>query len=268
MIPDPAEVSAAIRAVAAAEILPRFGKLAEAERWEKKPGSWVTVADTAAEAALITALSRILPGSVVIGEEAAEETPALLEQLSGDRPAWLVDPVDGTANFAAGKPIFAVMAALVIGGETQAGWIYEPLNDAMNWTVAGQGAWRDDERLAIAPPASDSDMVGSLGFRLRRDKALMARFARIENLQCCGIEYARLTRGDLHFAHYRRLKPWDHAAGALLHREAGGYSARLDGTPYRPGPAIEDGGGLLLAPDAATWRHLAALIEPTVLAAR
>lgn len=268
MIPDPAEVSAAIRTVAAAEILPRFGKLADAERWEKKPGSWVTVADTAAEAALIAALTSILSGSVVIGEEAVEETPALLQQLTEDRPAWLVDPVDGTANFAAGKPIFAVMVALVIGGETQAGWIYEPLSDVMYWAVAGQGAWRDDAPISAAQAAAPDAMAGSLGARLRRDPALSGRFARIENLQCCGIEYARLASGGLHFAHYRRLKPWDHAAGALLHREAGGYSARLDGTPYRPGETQGEEGGLLLAPDPATWRDLAALIQPALQSAR
>lgn len=262
MIPDPAEVSAAIRAVTAAEILPRYRNLAEAERWEKKPGSWVTVADTAAEAALISALARIVPGSHVVGEEAAEETPTLLEKLHGDDPVWLVDPVDGTANFAAGRPAFAVMAALVVGGETRGGWIYDPLNDAMSWSVAGQGAWRDGVRLAIAPPAPLDKMAGSLGFRLRRHERLVARFAQIINLQCCGIEYARLASGALHFAHYRRLKPWDHAAGALIHREAGGYSARLDGEPWQPG--APEGEGLLLAPDRASWEHLAALIRPAL----
>ena len=266
MIPDPAEVSAAIRAVAAAEIMPRFRNLADAERWEKRPGSWVTVADTAAEAALISALARILPGSAVIGEEAAEETPALLAQLGGDRPVWLVDPVDGTANFAAGKPEFAVMAALVIDGTTRAGWIYDPINDAMSWAVAGQGAWRDTARLSVAPPAEPAQMAGSIGARLRRDKQLVARFARIENAQCCGIEYIRLVSGALHFSHYRRLKPWDHAAGALIHAEAGGHSARLDGSPWQPGRAR--GGGLLVARDGACWNRLAALIRPAVEALR
>ena len=268
MIPDPAQVSAALRSVARTEILPRFRNLADAERWEKKPGSWVTVADTAAEAALVSHLVGIVPGSTVIGEEATEETPALLLRLKEDRPVWLVDPVDGTANFAAGKSTFAVMAAFVVGNQTQAGWIYDPLNDAMYWTVAGQGAWCNDQRLSAAQPAAFEQMVGSLGYRARRDEALVARFARVENLACCGIEYSKLGRGEFHFAHYRRLKPWDHAAGALLHREAGGYSACLDGTPYRPDRMQDDGDGLLLAPDEATWRHLAAVIQPVLQAPR
>jgi fructose-1,6-bisphosphatase/inositol monophosphatase family enzyme len=188
--------------------------------------------------------------------------PALIDQLAGERPVWLIDPVDGTANYAAGEPAFAMMLALVLRGETLAGWIYEPIAEAMTWAVAGKGAYRNGTPLAVAKPAAPANMTGSLGARLRRDSALTAQFARIENLRCCGAEYAMLARGALHFAHYRRLKPWDHAAGALIYREAGGHTARLDGAPWQPG--VPEGDGLLLAPDRATWDLLGSLIRPVL----
>jgi 3-hydroxyisobutyrate dehydrogenase len=75
-----------------------------------------------------------------------------------------------------------------------------------------------------------------------------------------GREYMDLARGALDFASYARLKPWDHAAGVLIHREAGGFSAlRSDGSPYRPAPCIVED-TLLLAPDEGSWRRLHALL--------
>jgi fructose-1,6-bisphosphatase/inositol monophosphatase family enzyme len=107
-------------------------------------------------------------------------------------------------------------------------------------------------------------MVGSLGPRLRRNKDFCGLFARITNTKCCGVDYFALAGADIHFAYYRGLKPWDHAAGTLVHLEAGGHSACLDGRPYRPGSPGE--GGLLLATDPDTWRRLAAEIPPALAA--
>jgi len=80
------------------------------------------------------------------------------------------------------------------------------------------------------------------------------------SLRCAAHEYRAAAGGFCHVLLYSRLMPWDHAAGWLLHREAGGYSARFDGTPYRP---TDFGGGLICAPNEASW-HLAraALLEP------
>src|SRR5215475_330010 len=91
-----AEVERVIRAVARDEILPYFGGLESGHIAEKAPGDLVTVADRAAEEALTEALSRLVPGSVVVGEEAVADDPATLRRLGGDAPVWVVDPVDGT----------------------------------------------------------------------------------------------------------------------------------------------------------------------------
>ena len=172
---------------------------------------------------------------------------------------WLVDPLDGTNNFAHGKPCFAVIVALCQDGVTRAGWIHDPLGGLTAWSVAGEGAWIREagavRRLSAAAPAPMAKMEGSLGDSLR--KRLTARGktgdeetpARMVRYRCVGQEYLDLARGRLHFARYGvRLKPWDHAAGVLLHREAGGFGALVEGpAPYSPRPGIVKGTLLLAA---------------------
>jgi fructose-1,6-bisphosphatase/inositol monophosphatase family enzyme len=259
--PDIDAVSAIIREVAAEEIMPRFQALADDHVWHKAGGSIVTVADEASEARLEEALCALVPGSVALGEEATERDPGAVERLSEAAPVWIIDPVDGTANFAAGKPRFGVIVAYAVGGETVAGWIFDPNGNRLTTAEKGGGAWKDGARLSVRGAASLSEMEGSLPGRMRRIAPLKARFAGIHATGCVAFEYLALAEGALNFAFYRRLKPWDHAAGQLIHTESGGHSRALDGTAYRPGSA---GGaqGLLLASDADAWERLAEVIAP------
>ena len=254
-LPPLDDVSSLIREVSAAEIMPRFGRLEAADRWHKRQGSVVTAADVAAEKFLSRRLPELVASSVVVGEEMSEESPGLLDALDGDAPVWLVDPVDGTRNFVDGRPGFAVMVALVAGRRTLAGWIYRPAEDAMYVAEAGAGAFRDGERLQVAPAAGSlAALSGSLGGFLRRRTDLPDRFALVTASRCIGVDYCALADGEIHFAHYRGVSAWDHAAGVLIHAEAGGFCRSLDRTPYRVGAPGE--GGILLAPDPATWEDL------------
>lgn len=264
MKPDIDKVSALIRKVAAEEVLPRFNRLTDEERWEKRPGSWVTVADHASEERLEDGLSAILPGALVIGEEAAEDNPSILDQLETERAAWIVDPVDGTSNFASGNPNFALIVAYVAGGHTHAGWIYEPVTGRMLVAESGAGARLSGEPIHTANPAAAADMAVSLGPRLRRDKTLTRRFAKVDNAACCGTEYLSLASNALHSAHFRNLKPWDHAAGELIHRESGGFSLCVDESPYRAGRSPP--GGLLLTPNEDGWREVIVFIREALAA--
>jgi fructose-1,6-bisphosphatase/inositol monophosphatase family enzyme len=259
MAPDIARVSALIAEAAAEEIAPRFGKLAEGDVRAKGPSDPVTVADLAMERRLTTALPDLLPGSTVVGEEAVADDALIHDRLDGDDPVWVIDPLDGTTNFTEGRPMIAVIVALVHRGRTVAGWIHDPLNRATATVEQGAGAWLDDARLRVAAPAAPPAMIGALNFKYfpeelrERLKARRERVSAVRPLFCAGQEYLRLTRGGIHFAQFWRIKPWDHAAGVLLHREAGGHAARINGEPYRP---TDREGGLLLAPDAASWRAL------------
>jgi len=115
-------VAEIIREVSATEILPRFGRLEDGEIVEKGPGDLVTVADRASERELTARLRDLLPGSRVVGEEAVFEDPGVLDALDGPDPVWIIDPIDGTDNYANANARFTVLVALARGGELQASW--------------------------------------------------------------------------------------------------------------------------------------------------
>ena len=124
------QVAALLRAAARTEILPRFRQLgAGAVRAKSGPLDLVTDADEAAERRIAAGLAALFPGCAVVGEEAATADPALLRRLDGAELAFVVDPVDGTANFAAGVPVFGCMAAALVRGEIVAAWIHDPIGD-------------------------------------------------------------------------------------------------------------------------------------------
>jgi fructose-1,6-bisphosphatase/inositol monophosphatase family enzyme len=237
---DSQTIAGIIREIAQQEILPRFRQLREEDIREKKPGDFVTAADLATERRLSERLLDLAPGSVVLGEEATAADPARLQVLAREAPVWVVDPVDGTANFARGQEGFGVILARVERGAVRAGWIYDPLRDVMVTAEAGGGAWSGGTRLSVDGEASAERMTGAAYGRtaagLRAAKALggSGRFARIANLGCSALEYIAVAQGRAHFALHSRSLPWDHAAGMLIVAEAGGVVGFLDGTPYDP----------------------------------
>jgi fructose-1,6-bisphosphatase/inositol monophosphatase family enzyme len=181
---------------------------------------------------------------------------------------WVIDPVDGTRNFAEGRDVFGVIVALVLDGTTRAGWIYDPVGDDVMWGIAGQGAWDATGRLSLAGPAPKIEaMRGSVAKRPRERLMEIAKAGQgpvpreMLRYRCVAREYMDLVRGRLDFAVYGQLKPWDHAAGVLLYTEAGGYSAYTeDETLYRPGP-VKDSNRYILARTAARWAEIRDLIQ-------
>ena len=266
MLPDADRVTRLIEEAAAAEIMPRFRQLAAGDVREKAPGDLVTVADEAVEARLAPLLTSLVPGSIVVGEEGAASDPGVLNRLLDDRPVWIIDPVDGTSNFAEGKPAFAVMVALARGRDILAAWIHDPVAVCTAVAVAGEGAWLGDRRLSVASaPSAPGDMAGVLrsGFFGSRElgrkvEARRNRVRAVRSARCAGIEYLRLAAGEMHFSLFTKLMPWDHAPGVLLHREAGGHAAYLEGGASEP--AAIKRSGLLLAPDPDSWRQLHRLL--------
>lgn len=255
-----------LRDVAAAEIMPRFRHLGVDDvRTKSGPQDPVTVADEAAERALNAGFRALFPGDDVMGEEAVSADFSLLKRLEAPGRVWIIDPIDGTANYAAELPLFGVMAALVEEDRVLAGFIYDPLGDDCAVATAGGGAWmvaRDGSRrrMQVAKPVPVNEMVGSMSWRYLveplRSHVLhrLDKLAAVMDYRCAAHQYRMLAAGHCHVQMFRKLLPWDHAAGVLLHREAGGYARHFDGTEYRPS-TID--GGLLLAPDAGSWEALA-----------
>ncbi len=257
-----ADVAALLRDAAAREIMPRFRRLEPgAIRQKSGPMDLVTDADEAAERHITAGLHARFPGCLVVGEEACAADPGLLGRLGSVPLCFVVDPVDGTANFAAGLPLFGVMCAAVVNGEVAAGWVLDPITGDMAMALRGEGAGgeaadgrRHDLRVPPAPPLHR--MLGAVawGFMApeRRARVLprLAGLAGVQNLRCAAHEWRQAAAGHLHVLVYNRLLPWDHAAGWLLHREAGGHSARFDGSGYS---ALDSAGGIVAVPDAESW---------------
>lgn len=269
---DLAELTNLLRDVASREIMSRFGRLpANAVRTKSGPLDLVTVADEAAEAAITAGLEQQFPGAIVVGEEATSANPDLLGKLADADLAFVVDPIDGTANFAAGVPLFGVMAAAIAHGEVIAAAIHDPISDDTAAAMRGEGAWieaADGTRrvLRVADSRPAEQMTGIVSWRflppqLRQTVcANLPRFASTWDYRCAAHAYRVLAQAHCHFVLFYRLMPWDHAPGWLLHREAGGYAARFDGTTYRP---TETGGGLICAPDTTSFEAVrSALLEP------
>ncbi|MFA7429448.1 MAG: inositol monophosphatase [Rhodospirillaceae bacterium] len=244
--PDPDRISTIIATVAQEEILPRFRTLRDDQvRTKTHPQDLVTDADVEAERVLSTRLTDALPGSVVVGEEAVHGDARVLDRLHGDAPVWVVDPVDGTSNFAHGKALFATLVALVIGGKTVQGWLHDPLRGITITTELGSGTWLNGERLHVAGQGLRlADLTGSAGYS--PVKALRGRYRKHLHHASAAHDYMALVEGRMHFAVFRRLMPWDHAAGVLAQTEAGGVAALSSGEAYSP---LLKSGALILAPD-------------------
>jgi fructose-1,6-bisphosphatase/inositol monophosphatase family enzyme len=257
---DPDTVSRLIRETAETEILPRFRHLADGEVMRKQGGELVTVADEASETRLTRLLRDHLPGSVVVGEEAAAKDPGVFDRLAGEDPVWVIDPVDGTNNFARGSETFAVMVALVQGGQTLAAWIDMPAKGTRVAAVLGGGATRDGSQVLLdQPELAATDMPGTLNASTFATKEMARqvdtrrhRVGAVKTLGCAGAEYVRLIAGDIRFALFTKLMPWDHAPGSLILAEAGGVPRLLDGRPYAP--TVRAGNGLLHAHSEQSWQ--------------
>lgn len=262
--PQLAFVTDSISRVARELIVPRFGRLTDAEVAEKSPGDLVTVADSDAERELGRLLVDLLPGSVVVGEEAVASDPAALQALSGPDPVWIIDPIDGTEAFATGSPRFATLVALAQGGRLLASWTVAPLLELTATAVAGRGAYLNSQRLRVARPTAG---LRGLDVALpqprwwgqqdrSRFNALFGTGISPAFFDTSGLAYLELAAGRRSAMLVNWELPWDHAAGLLLHAEAGGH------TETAAGAAFELAGGnalpVAVAPDAETARQLLA----------
>lgn len=261
-----ADVEEAVRKAAAAEIMPRFRGLAAHEIDQKSgPHDLVTDADRLAERYLTRALGDLLPGSVVVGEEAVHADPATYEAIRGDAPVWIVDPVDGTRQFVHGDPGFCTLVALARHGVLLASWTYLPAEDRLATAVRGQGAFLDGRRLQAGAPVPGRDLRVATSHpdytTDEQKRSLLGLWSDGVAPRACGsagLEYLAVARGELDAVAFSWEAAWDHAAGILLVEEAGGAHLTSGGEPFRV-----TGGNVLpftAARDMATARRVRGLL--------
>ena len=262
-------VRALMRDASERAILPRWRQLAAHEISAKETAGTlpdvVTVADHEAEAILSEGLARLLPEAAIVGEEACAAEAAVFDRL-GDALCWIVDPLDGTNNFAAGQPPFGILVALTERGETVAGWIYDCLAGRFCHAERGQGAFLDGQRIAAretgaSPPIAANSLVYMKPERREAVRAAIEPYYTLVDIPRCAAEqYPRLVLGQNDVAIFERTLPWDHAAGALFVNEAGGRVARPDGSAYRVDEYERP--GLIGAASERLWEELAARLPP------
>ncbi|MFG2725523.1 inositol monophosphatase family protein [Streptomyces canus] len=260
------DVEEAVRKAAAAEVMPRFRRLAAHEVDQKAgPHDLVTDADRLAERYLTETLGALLPGSAVVGEEAVHANPASYEALQGDTPVWIVDPVDGTRQFVHGDPGFCMLVALARSGVLLASWTYAPARDQLATAIRGRGAFLDGERLYAGVPDPGRDLQVATShpdYTTDEQKRglLGLRTDGVAPRACgsAGLEYLAVARGESDAVAFSWEAAWDHAAGLLLVEEAGGAHLTLTGEPFR----IKGGNTLpfTAARDAATARRVRGLL--------
>lgn len=246
-MPDIAILAALVTAAADAEVLPRFGRVMARG---KADGSLVTETDLAIQERLRAALGACWPDATFL----AEEMPAAAQQAAlaaGDRGVWCLDPLDGTTNYAAGFPYFAVSLAWIAGGEVRLGVVYDPVRHELYAAQRGRGATLNGVPLRVAERVSSlRESVAVVDFK-RLPEGVATRLATRapcrsqRNLGAVALDWCWLAAGrfDVYLHGAQRL--WDYSAGRLVCTEAGGASCLLE--------ALEDdcGDQLTLAPRMA-----------------
>lgn len=255
-------VSSLIREVSAAIVMPRYRNLRDGQISEKSPGEVVTIADQEAEDALRHGLRKLDSNARIVGEESASQDPDILNGIDRDA-VWIIDPIDGTKNFASGQGPFGIMIAFVVDGVTEGAWLYCPVSDRMCHAARAEGAWINGASVRIRAD-HDRKPVAALATQFLRPAlrqsvhdAASAHCEIVPIPGCAAEHYPRLVLGTYDITLFQRTLPWDHAPGALFLEEAGGMARRWDKSDYRIGDA---GFGLLVAANEALWDKAAAFL--------
>lgn len=213
------------------ELLPRFSI---SERNEKQDGSVITEADTAMQSRLRAEFALHWPQYPLLGEEMDEGAQQRL--LKGESAGlWCVDPLDGTSNFAAGIPFFAVSVALLEKGRSVLGVVYDPVRRECFWAERGKGAWCNDvQMLASGTGLSLSQAVALVDFKrlepgLARRLAEHPPYSSQRSFGSVALDWCWIAAGRGHVYVHGKQRIWDYAAGSLMLDEAGGHAATLSG---------------------------------------
>jgi histidinol-phosphatase len=218
--------------------LPRFR--AVDLRVDTKPDlTPVTDADRAVERALRERLSRERPDDGVLGEEEGETAHA------GTR--WVIDPIDGTKNFTRGIPLWATLIALERDGAITCGVVSAPAFGHRWWAAAGEGAYRDGERLRVSGIEKVAQSVLSFSARSFRDVRALELFRRAWHAQPFSDfwSFMLLAEGSVDVAIEHEMNPWDNAPLKVIVEEAGGRFTNLRGDPRFDGGSAVATNGLL-----------------------
>jgi len=229
-------VVAAVKLVAAEEIMPRYLKVAHQR---KSDGSLCTEADMATQRALIKKLQAIL-NVPVLGEEMTGGEQRALWQ-SGNDGLWCIDPIDGTSNFVRGLPYFAVSVALLRQGKSILGVVHDPVAEEVFAAEQGKGAFLNGEKLPGRETAG-SLALALAGIDLKRLSAKLAGqlaacppYSSQRNFGASTLDWCYTAAGRYDVYLHGGQKLWDYAAGMLILQESGGHACCIEHDDFMQG---------------------------------
>jgi myo-inositol-1(or 4)-monophosphatase len=197
-----------------------------------RPTDLVTEMDGRAEGLIVDALRRAFPDDAILAEERGSEPGR-----SGRR--WIIDPLDGTTNYAHGMPVFGVSIALEMGGRVAVGVVFDPCRDELFTAERGRGAFVNDRRLAVSSTPTLNASLLATGFpynvretaenNFRQYTAFSLRSQGVRRMGSAVTDLAYVAAGRYDGFWELRLGPWDAAAGCLMIEEAGGRVTNLTG---------------------------------------
>ena len=223
----------------AGQLLVRLYSQDHAVHFKSSKIDLVTEADLASEKLIIDAIRHELPEHQIISEEGSGSVTAL---AADSPPTWLVDPLDGTVNYAHGYPLWGVSLALSESGRILLAVTVDPLRDETFVAQQGRGAWCNGERIKVSDVAEMHQALAATGFAYQRATtasnnlaefgAIMPRVQGIRRAGSAVLDLAHLACGRLDGYWEMHLRPWDWAAGWLLVEEAGGTVTDMRGEPW------------------------------------
>ncbi|HIA08362.1 MAG TPA: inositol monophosphatase [Chromatiaceae bacterium] len=229
--PEITELLDIVRRATQQELLPRFGKI---QRDYKSDRSIVTEADLAMQHGIRLELASRWDGFPMLGEEMPLQAQQALITNSTDG-LWVVDPIDGTSNFAAGIPYWAVSVAWFHGGVAKLGLVYDPVRDEAFSAGLGQGARLNGQLIEPSlSPEQLSQTIAAIDFK-RLPPALATRlvqdnpYSSQRSFGSVALDWCWLAANRFHIYLHGKQNIWDYAAGNLIFSEAGGYATTLEG---------------------------------------
>jgi myo-inositol-1(or 4)-monophosphatase len=231
-LPELEELRAVVTAAAHDEALAGFTRVTRQFKWD---GSVVTEIDHRLQARISQALRERWPGLPLLGEEMTPEQQQRLLTSSADG-LWVLDPLDGTTNFASGLPFFSVSLALLRNGKVELGLIYDPVRDECFTARRGGGAALNDEPLSTSPDLELRRTIACVDFKrlpghLADQLAHAFPYMSQRNIGSSCLDWCWLAAGRFQVYIHGGQKLWDYAAGSLILLEAGGAAQTLEGEP-------------------------------------
>lgn len=235
---------------AAGEHRRHAGRLSAQAATEKGRADYVSQADLDAQSAALAVIRDRHPDHQVLAEEGDEPVDDRLARWDGG-PLWIVDPLDGTANFLHGHPFYCASVAVAVEGRPVAGAVVSGSSGERWWAAEGEGAFKGGRRIRVSEPGPLRHALVGTGFPFKRthllpdylgqlDRVLRAS-AGVRRAGSAALDLCFLAQGSLDAFWEELLMPWDFAAGVVLVHEAGGLLTRPDGSALDIAPGAVRG---------------------------